>query len=325
MKKFLAIILAVVLMLSLSVVALADDEEFEDVSTITITKTFTDVNGGVSPAETFSFSDFETVEILENDAAEFPETLPTIDDVSFDEGEATASKTATITLPEYDAVGIYVYSFTEEAGNTAGVTYNSDTFYLVVTVIEQDGKVRVAAVHCEGGYEAGTYGEEPKTDEFENTYESGTLEVTKAVTGKLGDKTKYFEVTVTFTPADGEVINSTITYSGGQYAQDVTVENNTATFQVKDSDTITFTNIPEGVTWEVEEADYSNDGYDTTYDAATGTIAAGDADTCTITNDKDTTPDTGITLDSLPYILIGMVVLAAAVAMILNKRRNNAF
>ena len=44
--------------------------------------------------------------------------------------------------------------------------------------------------------------------------------------------------------------------------------------------------------------------------------------TVTITNTKTAEVDTGITLDSLPYILIVAVVLAAAVVMIINKRRN---
>ncbi len=352
MKKILAILLAVVLMLSLSVVAFAAGDDpttgeggtgtttgegagtaatsYDDATTITITKKYTAVNGGVSPEETFSFSDFTTVDIKENKDATWPEALPTITSITYAEGAATAdgtgtgTATATITLPEYTAVGIYTYSFSEvtPTTKTAGVTYKGTTLYLVVTVIEQNGKVRVAAVHCEGSRDAGTYGVDPKTDVFENKYESGTLAVSKEVTGKLGDKSKYFDVTVTFAAASGETINSTIKYTGGKYAEAVTVTNNTATIQVKDGDTVTFSNIPEGVTWTVAEADYKDDGYTTTYDKATDTISAGDEDTCKITNDKDVTPDTGITLDNLPYILIGAVVLAALVVMILRRRRS---
>lgn len=106
--------------------------------------------------------------------------VPTIGSVSFGEGDATedgAEATAAISLPAYTSVGIYTYKFNEAipTNKTAGVTYNEDDLYLAVTVVEQNGKVRVAAVHCEGSTDAGEYGVEPKTDKFENTYESGHL------------------------------------------------------------------------------------------------------------------------------------------------------
>ena len=341
MKKILAMILAMLLVMSMTAAFAAEDQE-----TVNIKKTYKAVNGGVSPAETFSFSSFTQVSIAENDAATWPETLPTITDISYSEGDATSdgtgngTKTATITLPTYTAVGVYTYSFNEvtPTTKTAGVTYNSDTLYLVVTVVQDgDNKPRVAAVHCEGeispSYEEGS----TKTDEFENTYESGTLAVSKTVTGNLGDKSKYFDVTVTFTAADGEAIKSTIKYSGGKYTTEQTVSGNTVTIQVKDSDTVTFTNVPEGVSYTVVEADYTKKADNTEdYDAAvyansdntttttgSGSIDAGDADTVGITNNKDITIDTGVILQYAPYIAILAVVLAGAILLIIRRRRNN--
>ena len=292
MKKFLAMFLTALLVLSMGVVAMADADTTNDDATVTITKTYKAVNGGVSPAETFTFSAFTQVDIKDNPDATWPKDLPTITSIAYTEGAATAAgatATATITLPTYTAVGVYTYSFNEvtPTTKTAGVTYNSTTLYLVVTVIEgTDDQLRVAAVHCEGSRTAGKYGQDPKTDKFENKYESGTLAVSKSVTGNMGDKSKYFNVTVTFEAADGEVINSTIKYSGGKYDEAVTVVDNTATIQVKDGDTVTFTNIPEGVTWKVEEADYTkSDGYDeATYDTQSGVMTVGGAATSTITN-----------------------------------------
>ncbi len=125
-----------------------------------------------------------------------------------------------------------------------------------------------------------------------------------------------------FTAENGEVINSTITYTGGKYEQAVTVTNNTATIQVKDGDTVTFTNVPEGVTWTVEEASYTSEGYDAAvYSTESDTMTAGGKATCTITNNKEVTVDTGISLDSLPYILLLVAVAAVVVVMIIRKRR----
>lgn len=334
MKKIFALILALVLVFSLSVVAFAADDTYEDMEEITISKTYT-ANYGINPAETFEFSDFEEVEILENDAAEFPDDLPTITSISYNEGEADdegVTKTATISLPEYTSVGVYVYSFSEVAGNSAGVTYNDEDLYLVVTVIEQEGKVRVAAVHCEGSYDAGTYGEEPKIDEFENTYDSGDLSVTKTVTGLFGDKTKEFTITVTLTAPEGKDVNSTISYTlpGETDPTTATFTNGVAEIELalKDGDTVTFTNIPAGVTYTVVEDDYTGeDGYDdpegeveeaTEITISTETVVE-------IINNKDGNIDTGISLDSLPYILMGIVALFAVAALILNKRRNAAY
>ena len=43
----------------------------------------------------------------------------------------------------------------------------------------------------------------------------------------------------------------------------------------------------------------------------------------TVTNTRNTTPDTGVSLDSLPYIIVLAAVAVAAVVIILRKRRNN--
>ena len=335
MKKLIALLLAMTMVLGMgaTVMAADGDQQPTDAGSVTITKIYKAPNGGVSPAETFSFSTLSCIEV--KDAAEgvsiADAPIPTIEPVSYTKGEATTdgsgtgTKTAEITLPAVSAfpsVGVYTYKFNEKAGTTAGVTYKTEDLFLVVTVIQgSDGKLRVAAVHCEGSHNKGTKGVAPKTDTFENVYESGTLAVTKTVTGNMGDQSKYFDVTVTFTAASGEAINSTITYTGGQYEQAVTVENNTATIQVKHGDTVTFANVPEGVTWTVAETDYTGDGYNAaTYSKETDTIAAGDADTCTITNKKEQTIDTGINMDSLPYFVIIGIVAAVAVVFFMKRR-----
>ena len=349
MKKILAMILAMLLVMSMTTAFAAEGDEggeggtttYTDVSTVTITKTYKAVNSGVSPEETFSFSEFtkvpysETQEVGENPAASFPSTMPSISSITYNEGDATSdgkdtgTKTATITLPSYSAVGVYTYSFYEVTPETktAGVTYKPETelLYLVVTVVEENGKKRIAAVHCEGSHEANA---SSKTDTFVNTYESGTLAVDKKVTGNLGDKSKYFKVTVEFTAASGETINSTITYSGGKYGETETaITNNKAEIEIKNGDTVTFTNVPEGVTWKVTEDDYTaaaNGGYDAaTYSKQTDTMTAGGKATCTITNNKEITPDTGVILQYAPYIAILAVVLAGAIMMIIRRRRNN--
>lgn len=337
MKKLVSLLLALVMILSLSAVVFAEETTYDDMETVTITKHYEkDGTTAVSPAETFNFTIERTaVSDAAADVTVNNMPLPTIGSVEYsagDAGSANKDKEITINLPEYTSVGIYTYTIKETAGTTAGVTYYGNDIQLKVTVIEQNGKVRVAAVHTEAGFN-GTK-DNGKTDEITNTYTAGTLAVTKNVTGLLGDKQKEFKVTVTFYAPQGKTVNGTITYQEGTAPKTLTFTDNIAVAEitVKDGTTITFENIPDGVTYSVVEDSYSD--YTTTYadlDGATkeekadgcGTISGSENDTVTITNNKDGNVDTGVVLDSLPYILV-LTIAVAGVAVLFVKKRHEA-
>lgn len=327
MKKLLSVILALVMILSLSTVAFAETTDpsepkvYEDMSTVTLTKEYKLTNNGTtSPAETFTFSALTCTSVTDAGVGVTAENapVPTIGSVEYAAGEAgsaTARKNITITLPTYNAVGVYTYTFTETQGNTAGVTYRTEPITLVVTVIEQDGKVRVAAVHTEN---AGS----TKSGEFDNTYSAGSLSVKKIVTGNMGDKEKEFNVTVTFTAPEGEAVKEAIKYTVGTEEKSILAsdwERGSASAQItlKHDQTITFTNIPYGVSYTVVEDTYTD--YTTKYDGASGTINSVAAN-ATITNDKGGNVDTGIVLDSMPYVLL-LTVAAMGLAVLLTKKR----
>ena len=78
-------------------------------------------------------------------------------------------------------------------------------------------------------------------------------------------------------------------------------------------------------------------GYDKpTFAVSTGTLGAGSTDfaktftltdtdaVITVTNNRITTPDTGITLDSIPYILLMGAVMIGCFAVIRRRRRRSA-
>jgi len=311
-KRVLSILLVALMVMGLCTAAFAADA-YTDASTATFTVKFT---GTGHPAETFTFSDF-TFETVTNAGVGSNGSVVTtgpaitkIPDVAIAAGADKA--TATITLPSFEAVGVYTYSFNEVAGSTSGVTYYTTPMKLVVTVVQDGTLKRVAAVHVEGGSTSAD-----KTGVIENTYESATLAVSKTVTGNMGDKSKYFNVTVTFA---GE-ITSAVTYIGGKYTTDTAVDGTTASIQVKDGDTVTFSNIPVGATYTVVETEANQDGYTTTGEVKTATKLTADGATVAIENNKEVTVDTGITMDTIPYIMIALFACLAAAVVVIRKRR----
>ena len=322
MKKFIAILLTLML-LCLSAGALAQGDTdvpaaptYTDMTSVTVTKVYKLEGAGSSPAETFTLEQVGDGVVKSGEATTAP-ALGTIRGAEFNEGAASADgaeANITITLPTYDKVGVYEYTLKEMAGTTAGVTYYGAPIRLVVTVInDETGNLRVAAVHTES--------EGTKSDEFENTYSAGTLNVTKTVTGNLGDKSQFFEFKVTLTGEEGKTYANSYTVSGGSYVSNPTsiAIGTETTFYLKHGETLSIANLPYDVSYTVTET--AEEGYTTTKEGDTGKIGAA-SQTAAFTNERTTTVDTGITTDSLPYVLLlGIVALAGAVLFI--KRRAN--
>lgn len=84
-----------------------------------------------------------------------------------------------------------------------------------------------------------------------------------------------------------------------------------------------FTNIPEGVSYEVEETQAN--GYDApaykvnTKEGNTGTIVGGKTDEAIITNNKGIQIDTGVFMNNLPYLLVLIFAAACGVGFVVSK------
>ena len=208
MKKILAMLLAVMMLLSVASIAMAEPTDapatptYSDHGTVTLTKTYKLVGDGVSPAETFKYT-IEKVSVTDAASTVTKENMPvpTFADgkgeITFNSGEAVAttgtSKNLTINLPTYESVGVYTYTIKETSSKTLGVIYDETAYTLVVTVIHGgNGLIREVALRKTG---ADTKSEAAA---FENTYTANKLSVTKNVTGKLGDQSKKFKFVVRF-------------------------------------------------------------------------------------------------------------------------------
>jgi hypothetical protein len=183
-------------------------------------------------------------------------------------------------------------------------------------------------------------------DNVHNEYEFGKVTVNKTVTGNMGDTTKPWVFKATFTPADGETVRGTIRTSGsgtyyGKTSPEINEGNGVVTgteaaaniaagwtdeqvvyFTITHGQSFVFDNIPEGVTYKIEEVEANKYDYTTT---STGTltkaIAAKDDLTADFTNDKTQTPDTGVSITVVPYVMILAVAMAGAAMMIARRRR----
>ncbi len=71
--------------------------------------------------------------------------------------------------------------------------------------------------------------------------------------------------------------------------------------------------------WVTGPRNYEAEDYEPSYNKQDGTIGAA-SDAVPITNTKGTTVDTGVVLDSLPYILLIAVAMVGVVAFTAKKR-----
>ena len=331
-KKLLACLIAAATMFTMGSTAFAATtvDTTKDHDSVTVEKVYKLTNADTtSPEETFTLVQDGEGTVKDGEATSAP-ALGTITGAKFTRGAATATVdgakgTITVALPEYTSVGVYEYTLKEAAGKTAGVTYYENKIKLTVTVVNgNDGKLRIAAVHTEAAGEA-------KSDSFTNTYSAGTLNVTKKVTGNLGDKNKKFHFTVTFKKPEDKDVKSDITATVAGKNEGVidlnwTGESCTYEFDLADGQTASLGNIPYGVTYEVTENNYMNKadgGYDApvySYTNENKTVEAA-AQSVTITNNKDGKIDTGVNLTTLPYILVFAGVIVIAGAAFITRRR----
>ena len=326
-EKLLAGVLSISLAMGVSVMPAfaASGETYADMDSVVIKKNYELANEGTfSPAETFSF-DIEADNVTDASDDITPENMPmpTIGTVSYLRGEAgstTKTKEIKIDLPEYESVGVYTYIIHEVAGNSAGVTYYDDAILLRVTVIEQDGKLRIAAVHTEDPESTG----EGKKDDFDNLYSAGELEVHKDIEGIMGNKEKYFEFTVQLTGEEGKTYQDSYAITGGSYDANPTSieikpgETTEATFYLKDDDTIHIENLPYGVEYKVSEKPVAD--YVTTETGTEGEVDEA-VEQANFTNTKGGTVDAGVVLDSAPYLFT--LTGAAGVGLLLTLRRRH--
>ena len=148
-----------------------------------------------------------------------------------------------------------------------------------------------------------------------NTLQTMEVTIKKVVAGNFGVHTKDFAFTVTSDKA---------LYAGTGYT--LSNSNKTASFTLQHNGSVTL-KVQADATFTIDE---DAQDYTMTLAANKGTISGNqytvseNGATITVTNTKDTEVDTGITLDSLPYILLlVLAVLGGIFFLAKHKRRRD--
>lgn len=226
----------------------------------------------------------------------------------------------------------YQYTFTEDTSKAA-----ADGYTLTKTLVNDEENVSSGSVNIR----------KENNDQyitFSNIYEKNTADVTltKHVTGLMGDTHKEFAFRITGLDSMENVM---IAKDGAETA--VTQE-----FTLKHNETVTLKNVPMGTVFAVVETLNADSGYETkatgydtavtdgatrtfyyklvledgqqklvTCDAEGNTVKAQEGLAITVTNHCTLKPDTGVLLDTLPYIVILAVVAGGVALLMLRKRR----
>ncbi len=180
-------------------------------------------------------------------------------------------------------------------------------------------------------------GSTSKSDSFTNTYNVGSMTIEKTLSGNMADPNAQFSVRVGFTnTTDNALYNLTTAYTDAITGQTTPLtftsmekdETVTLTLTVKGGSKFTISNIPLGVDVTVTETNAVEQGYTATYTvdgaaadgAPTVTIDQTAAKAVVINNHKDQNIPTGVYTDTLPYVLLIGVAVLAVVAVIVKRR-----
>lgn len=249
-------------------------------------------------------------------------------------GGVTASETMDYaTLLEgldFDKPGTYFFTLSEVDGTNANINYDTETTYTVVVNVKwavNDEKVPTGETEIDSvGVRAEGSSEKVAGDggaTFDNTPATNSdVKLTKKVAGTAADTSKDFTFEIQLTGVTGQY---TISLSDG--ASVTTDGEGKATVELSHGDYAIIENLPVGATYTITETDTDYTETNTVNGEssenghiATGTVNESD-DTVVFTNEKGFAPETGITMNTLPFVGVGVVAAAGAVTLVISRKR----
>lgn len=273
------------------------------------------------------------------------------DTVTLDSVQKYAKKTVTVDFGnvDFNAPGIYRYVITESENTQDGITDDNILTRTLDVFVEYENENSGQLIVSDYILYPGTKTDSAdvpsanKDDGFTNTYTTYDLTLEKQVTGNQGDRDKYFEFNVEITNAVKETVytvdlqnaDGTLTVDGTAKTNPATLTTTdgavTATYYLKDDQSIVIQGLTAGTKYTIRETAYTGDGYETSYVIDSNTSVEGsntgsqtmgtDNHEVTFTNHKEGTVPTGILLETAPYIVLGVVVLVGLAILFMTGRR----
>lgn len=244
--------------------------------------------------------------------------------------KSTASLTAKQLLGGYTFTNPGVYNFTvsEENTHNPNISYDTDSYTVTVVVtMPTDYPTHTDPVIESVGVKK-TDGTGKTTANFTNTYAANdSLTVSKTVSGTAAKTTDEFTYTLSLNGVKGSY-NYTKTGGALQKAETGTIKDGD-TFTLTHGQQIVIENLPEGASYTVKETDTAYDesntvdGTASTKDGheATGTIKKG-GDEVAFKNTRGFATGTGITMNTLPFVVVATVAVAGGAALVISRRRH---
>lgn len=259
----------------------------------------------------------------------------------------------------FSAPGQYYFTLSEVDGNNPNITYSGDTYTVRVDVVWKDAEAAKGDVTVDGMYilTKNTENKDVKTDSVtftNNSAAGGQLSINKDVAGTAANTEDYFKYTLSLTGDFAGTYSVTV----GNKSYPITISEDgkaaSADFFLKDGETATVTGLPVGTDFTVTEAegnvtvgedgsltyvDGSDNGYheqsmlkgaeswtgssESDVDAAltvTGQTSS-NASEVLYKNNKGFAPETGITMNTLPFVAVAAVAVAGGVTLIISRNR----
>ncbi len=218
---------------------------------------------------------------------------------------------------EFTIQGEDTLTFGKITGGDIGIDIDDDVgrYFFLLEEIGDGGATRTTVTPPDNAGNADP-GDRVFAFTCENVFDCGTLELSKTVTGAMGETDRLWDFTVTLqTNSGGPALSGTfpaelwedgekstytgplggLTFTNGAAQVAFDTEGQT-TVQLADGQTLKILDLPAGTVYTVTEREADQYGYTTTPQGADGTIPAGGAARAAFTNARQTAPTGSLTV-----------------------------